>query len=229
MEMTKEFFVGEGWAPAGEVLSGDCLPEWFYKEKIYPTDKKKQIYLDNHAFNLPVESRSIVFRWIIPTKPNLYSAEWEVPADYRMASVMRLTTGEWFGLTEHDLKEVRDGRASIPKEKLALISKMLQKSFLFNGLKIPYLEVRWDTVSNKDLDNFVLFHTGRTAEQAVLIANTLKDDQEKQKTELLRDALSTLQSKPNYLSILRDVVAERISVETAIQMTDNSGVFQKGI
>lgn len=229
MEMTKEFFVGDGWSPASEILQGDCSPEWFYKEKVYPTDKKKQVYLDNHAFNLPIESHSIVFRWIIPTKPNLYTSDWEVPADYRMASVMRLTTGEWLGLSEQDLKEVREGRATMPKEKLALISQMLQKSFLFNGLKIPYLEVRWDAVSETDLEGFVAFHTGKTAEQAVLIADTLKQDQENQKIKLLQNAQDALQSKPNYLSILRDVVAEKISIETAIQMTGNSGVFQKGI
>lgn len=229
MEMTKEFFVGDGWSPASEILSGGCSPEWFYKEKAYPTDKKKQVYLDNHAFNLPLASQSIVFRWIIPTKPNLYHSEWEVPSDYRMASVMRLTTGEWFGLTEQDLKEVREGRSTMSKDKLAIISEMLQKSFLFNGLKIPYIEVRWDIVSDDDLNSFITFHSGKTAEQAVLIANTLKSAQENQKQQLLQNVQSTIKSKPNYLSILRDVVAEKISVETAIQMTDNSGVFQKGI
>jgi hypothetical protein len=228
MDMSKDFFVGDGWSPTTSVLETD-FPEWVCKQTVYQTDKKKQIYLDGHTFNLPVESRSIVFRWLMPKKPNIYSPEWEVPEDYRMASVMRFTIGEWFGLTEDDLKEVRESRVSIPRERLSQISKMLEKSFLFNGLKIPYIEVRWDSVSEIELNSFINFHVGKMGEQALFIANNIRDAEFAQKKELLGSALSTLQSKPAYLSILRDVVEQRISIETAIEMTGNSGVFQKGV
>jgi hypothetical protein len=228
MEPTKEFFVGGGWSPAESILSAP-FPEWWYKESTYPTDKKKQVYIDSHTFNLAVESKSIVFRWIIPKKPGLYSDSWEVPEDYRMASVMRLTVGEWGELTEKELQEVRTSRGSIEKEKIAKISELLQRSFLFNGLKIPYLDVRYDSVSQSEIERMVSFHTGKTAEHATLMANKLKDEEKRQKESLLQDVKATLGSKPDYLSILKQVVLAQISIEEAMRITGNSGVFQKGV
>jgi len=228
MEISKDFFVGGGWHPSNDLLDSD-FPEWFYKETVFQTEKKKQVYLDGHTFNLPLESHSYVFRWIMPQKPNIYKPDWEIPNDYRMASVLRFTVGEWFGLTEQDLNEVREGRANLSRDKLAHISKVLENSFLFNGLKIPYIEVRCDWVSDKELQNFIDFHQGKTAEQAFLITKNVKESQIKQKRELLRSVTDTLRSKPNFLSILRDVVGEKISVEDAVEMTGNSGIFQKGV
>lgn len=228
MEPTKDFFVGDGWSPADQILDGS-FPEWWYKITAYPTEKKKQIYLDSHTFNLAVESKSVVFRWIMPKKPNIYSESWEIPEDYRMASVMRFTVGDWGGLTEQDLQEVRSGRGKIERDKLARISDLLQRSFLFNGLKIPYLDVRYDSIPDSELESFVSFHTGKTAEHATLMVKKLKDAENEQKESLLQDVKATLGSRPDYLSILKQVVLEKISIEQAMQVTGNSGVFQKGV
>jgi hypothetical protein len=146
-----------------------------------------------------------------------------------MASVLRFTVGEWTGLTDDDLKEIREGRDSLSKERLSQLSKMIEKSFLFNGLKIPYIEVRWDSISETELQKFIEFHSGKTAGLASLMVEDIKQAQAKRKDELLQNARDTLRSKPAFLSILRDVVSEKISIETAMEMTGNSGVFQRGV
>lgn len=227
MELSKDFFVGEGWSPAEQLL-GTTVPCWWFKSIAHPTEKKKHLYLDSHVFNLPVESQSIVFRWIMPKNPGLYSESWEVPEDYRMASVMRFTVGEWGPLTEHDLKEVRESRLSISKERLTQLSDILQRSFLFNGLKIPYLDVRYDAVVQSELDRFVSFYNGKTAEIASLMAQKVKDEENSKKQSLLAEVKTTLESQPKYLSILQDVVSGKVSIDSAIQITGNA-VFQKGV
>ena len=96
-------------------------------------------------------------------------------------------------------------------------------------MKIPYLDVRYDSIPDAELDSFVSFHKGKTAEQASLMAKKIKDAENEQKESLLQDVKATLGSRPDYLSILKQVVLEEISIEQAMQVTGNSGVFQKGV
>jgi len=231
----KYVILNDEYKPASEIL-GEDFPNWYYYQHDIPTKKIWQVYIENHTYNLPIVNRAILFRWIVPERPNLYSENDRFDSEARKAGIYRLTYGKPFQKTdalgvvdEEHIKDVAKGLVEVTDDYLQELNDAMKRTFTFNTWKIPYVDVRLDVVNEKEFPLLTQFHQGQITEKVTEMVNNKKASQEDEKNKSLELVKDKLRSLPDYLSILRQLVRENISADEAIAVTGNRGIFTKGI
>lgn len=224
----KEILYSNEYRPA-EVYLGEPMPNWYCLEHLVPSDKKHSLYLNAHVHNLPVVSHAYLFRWLMPANPVIYSDEDKYSEVDRKVGLYRFTVGERFVISEDEVRLIATGEKRVDQEYLDRLNRYMEKSFLFNALKIPLVDVRVDEVVASAFDSIYEIHNGKTAAEARRVQQKRALDEQEQKLKLLEQVKNTLKSYPDYLSILRRLVAEEMTIDQAIELTGSAGIFTKGI
>lgn len=224
----KDILLSDEYKPV-QALLGDNIPNWYYLEHLVPTDKRQPVYLNGHVHNIPIVSHAFVFRWIMPANPVIYSEEDTYSPIDRKVGMYRFTIGERFVITDEEVRKIALGEKKVDQGYLDRLNRYMEDSFLFNTFKIPMLDVRVDEIVESEYDKILGIHNGKTAAVARSIKAKRLSDEQKQKSELLEQVKNTLKTYPDYLSILRRLVSEEMTIDQAIQLTSSAGIFTKGI
>lgn len=215
---------------ASLVLGDEVDENWKYVEFSVPTTKIKQVYINSHTHNLPVYNHAHVFRWMMPSAPNLYSETDRFDEIGIKTGFFRLTVGKKFQISEDEFKEITSGVKKVDDAYLQEVNEHISNAFVFNTLKIPYLDVRADEVDESSFSRLYEIHTGRHKKVVDGLIEKTHDEQTKQLARYFSEVKQKISEQPNYLLILRDVVRKNLSVEDAIEMTKKyPGIFKKGI
>jgi hypothetical protein len=229
MELEKkdiEILLTDEYFPASKYL-GEGFDNWYYHEHLVQSEKKMQIFVNGHTHNLPIVSRSIIFKWLMPQKPFLYSEEDFYSDSDRKAGIYRLSVGEKISISEKELKEIAKGYVKIDSDYLKKLQELVEKSFTFYSLKIPIVNIRLDEIPDSSFNHLYEIHTGSWVSKIKEIEEQQKEAQEKAKIKSLLQVKDTLSSFPDYLSILKDLVSGKISINEV--ESKNVGIFVKGI
>ena len=234
-DQEKKVIVNDEYKPVSEIF-GEGFDNWYFYQHDIPTKKVWQVYVEGHTYNVPIVNRSILFRWVVPANPNLYSENDRFDSEARRVGIYRLTYGKPFQKTdalgsvdEGFIKKVAKGLVEVDQSYVEDLNDAMKRTFTFNTWKIPYVDVRLDVVADSEFSVLHQFHSGQTAAKVVELVENKKAAQESEKSKSLEIVKDKLRSLPDYLSILRQLVQEKISAEEAIAVTGNRGIFTKGI
>lgn len=229
-EFTKEDrdLIFDQFVPVVRYL-GQEITDWHCREQMFKSNKTKQVYINQHTHNLPIESHAYIFRWLMPARPFLYSHTDAVEEQARYVGIFRYTIGnERLTLTEKEVQDIAKGVVEIDPSALTKLNELAEKTFKFNAYKIPIFQVRVDVVPDSAFDQLYEIHSGSLSQEVSKIEKDLKRRQETEKEKLLLDVKNKLLAQPDYLSILREVVSAKCSIEEATARTFSS-LFIKGI
>jgi len=229
MELEKkdvEILLSDEYFPAYKYL-GEGFENWYYHEHLIPSDKKLQVFINDHTHNLPIVSRSIVFKWLMPQKPFLYSDEDFYTEQDRKIGIYRLSVGDKIVISEKELKDIAKGHVKIDNEYLKKLQDLAEKAFTFFAIKIPIVNIRLDEIPDSSFNYLYNIHTGSSSLKVKEIEENQKELQEKEKIKSLLQVKDTLASLPDYLSILKDLVSGKTNIEEA--QKNCTGIFVKGI
>jgi len=165
----------------------------------------------------------------VPERPNLYSEEDSFSADDRKVGIYRLTCGEKFKLNEEELKALAKGVITAERDYLTKINTLIAKAVTFNTWKIPYADVRMDHVPEIRFESLFDLHEGFVRGKVTELVETKKKAQSDEKIRLLEQVKEKLRAQPDYLSILRQLVREEMTIDEAIRQTQDRGIIIKGI
>lgn len=229
-EFTKEDrdLICEQFVPVVRYL-GEEITDWHCREQTFKSDKVKQVYISQHTHNLPVESHAYLFRWLMPARPFLYSHTDGVEEAARYVGIFRYTIGtERLTLTEKEIHDIAKGIVAVDKQSLTKLNELAEKTFKFNAYKTPIFQVRIDVIPDSAFDQLYEIHNGSLSQEVSKIQSDFRRKQESEKEKLLLDVKGKLKAQPDYLSILRDIVSGRLSIDEATERTFSS-LFIKGV
>ena len=216
--------------PASKMLGDDIDENWQYVEFTVPTPKIHQAFVNGHTHNLPVVQRAYVFRWRMPEAPNLYSEGDRIDAIGIKSGFFRFTIGEKFHISDDEVKEISSGLKKVEAGYLLKLDEAVKHAFVFNTLKIPYMDVRVDEVRQESFGKLYDIHKGQHKKTVHGLVEKMKDIQSLQLAKYFSEVKQKIKEQPNYLLILRDVVQKKLTIEDAIERTSKyPGIFVKGI
>lgn len=234
-DQDRRVIFNDEYKPASTVL-GETFENWYYYQHDIPTKKVWTVFVEGHTYNLPVVNRSILFRWMIPDCPNLYSPDDRFSPEAKKAGIYRLTYGKPYqkndalgSVDEEYIKKVAKGLVEVDKGFMEDLNDAVKRTFTFNAWKIPHIDVRLDVVDDAEFAILTKFHGGPTAEKIDEYVRKKKEAQEAEKTKSLDVVKDKLRSLPDYLSILRELVQEKITTDEAIERAGSPGILIKGI
>jgi len=223
-----EILFNNQYYPVFKVLKQE-FPNWYCYEHFIPSGKRVQVVIDNHAHYLTVHNHAYVFRWMMPQRPFLYSADDFYSDSDRQVGIYRFTPGnENIKMTTEQIKDIAYGVVEIDDAYLKKMNEAMQKAFTFFAFKIPVLDMRVDVLLDSDFGPlFDLHPTGKALVEVQNVIESYKRKQDEQRTKLLDKVKEQLSTYPNYLSILRDLLQEKLTIEEAIAQAGNK-IFMKG-
>ena len=225
----RALFFSDQYKPVAD-LFGEEIPNWYYLDHLIPSEKKEQFIINGHVHNISVVNHAFLLRWIMPSYPNLYSSKDFYSFDDRRVGYYRFMVGEQFSISNEEIRRIAKGERVVDDGYLQKINDYVKRSFVFNTFKIPMPDVRIDELSDTDFEKMLCIHTGSAQESAKKLQAERKAQTKDQKEKLLVQVKELLKSYPDYLSILRRLVSEEISIERAIELTQSTpGIFRKGI
>lgn len=227
-DQEKNILLSDDYKPASELL-GEGFDNWYFVENSIPTKKNWQVFINGHTHNLPIENKSILFRWFVPASPNLYSEADAFSPEDRKVGIYRLTCGEKFEINDEEIKKLAKGVIKADRDYLTKLNALIAKTVTFNTWKIPYADVRMDHVPDNRFDSLFELHEGSVRSKITELVEKKKQAQSEEKIRLLGEVKERLRAQPDYLSILRQLVREEVTVDEAIRQTQDRGIITKGI
>lgn len=221
-----QILLADEYVPVEKYL-GEEIPNWYCYEHFVASDKKLQVYVNNHTHNLPIVSRSLIFKWMMPSRPSLYSDEDFYSDQDRKAGIYRLSVGQPLSISDEEIKNIAKGFVKVDADYLAKLNQMVSKAFVFHAYKIPIINIRLDEIPDSAFDSLYEIHTGSWAEKVKEIEAEQRRVQQEKKEKSLLQVKDTLKTYPDFLSILKDLVSEKLPIEEVEK--NLSGIFVKGI
>lgn len=224
-EQDKEILLNKKYKPVSE-LFGEGIKNWYYYDLYTDSPKKEVVQVNGNIHKIPVRGHVYIFRWMMPKNPCVYGLEDVCSDEAIRLGIFRYTVGgNPFLMSEDEIKKIARGEISVSQDYIQNIRKQMEKVFKFDTWKIPVVHV--------SADEWVFtgawgMYEGFEKDRALALEQNLILKQEEKKKLLLEDVKGRLESFPDYLSIVRSLVQEKISMESAVQQV-GPNIIVKGI